>query len=110
MKRTWQNLIAIAAALAAGIVCSTALADGGKGGSFRGGSSFRGASSARVSTPRAISGGNLSRTVAPRVTGGLQSGNFQPKLNQNISQGLKRVPVTSARWAASRPADQVVKP
>lgn len=105
MKRTWQNLIAIAAALAAGIVCSTALAEGGKGGSFRGGSSFRGASSARVSTPRAISGGNLSRTVAPRVTGGVQSGNFQPKLNQNISQGLKRVPVTPANQVRPLPGN-----
>ncbi len=98
MKRTWQTLIAIAAALAAGVVCSTALADGGKGG-------FRGASSARVSAPRVSSGGNLSRSVAPRISGGVQGGSFQPRVNQGISQGLKRTPVAPTTQVRSLPGN-----
>jgi hypothetical protein len=57
MKRNWMTYVSIIAALVAGMVCSTAFADG-KGGMKFGGGSFRGASGGSSGPKMQFNGGN----------------------------------------------------
>jgi hypothetical protein len=101
MKRNWLIYVALFAALVAGTVCSTALADGkGKfGGASRsmgaarnfngggGGSSFKSFKSVQ-------GGGTINRNLTTRPLNGNSQGNFQFQ-SQNLNQGgLKNLKVT----------------
>jgi hypothetical protein len=86
MKRKWLNHVAILAALGAGTVCSTAFADGKKGGRTFGGSARNfsgGASQMNIS--------RSTRTLGNGIQGGVQLHNqsFSP----NLSSSVKRLPV-----------------
>jgi hypothetical protein len=113
MKRNWLTYVAIVAALVAGTVCSTALADGkGKFGgsssrsmggaarSFNGGSSFK--STAGNSSFKSLnkSSSSLNRNLSTQPLQGSSQGNYQfqsQKLNQGGLKNLQVNPGTHAR-------------
>jgi hypothetical protein len=99
MKRNWLTYVSIVAALLAGMVCSTAFADGKKGGMQFGGSN-RLSNGSGNSTPKfqQLNGNNVIRSQnlggTLGGTGGLQSQGFpktiktMPKdLSGNLNQG-----------------------
>ncbi|MCI0361591.1 MAG: hypothetical protein L0211_24160 [Planctomycetaceae bacterium] len=99
MKRNWLIYVSIVAALVAGMVCSTAFAEGKKGMQF-GGNSFRSSNGSGNSTPKfqqfngnnnVIRSQNLGGTLGG-TGGGLQSQGFpktikNPNIGSTIGQG-----------------------
>lgn len=88
MKRNWLTYVSIVAALVAGMVCSTAFADGKKGMQISGGN-FRVGNGSGNSTPKfqQLNGNNVIRSQNLGGTGGgLQSQGF-PKVIKNPNLG-----------------------
>lgn len=92
MKRNWLTYVSIVAALVAGMVCSTAFADGKKGGMQFGGSGNSTPKFQQLNGNNVIRSQNLGGTLSG--TGGLQSQGFpktiktMPKdLSGNLNQG-----------------------
>lgn len=91
MKRNWLTYVAIVAALVAGTICSTALADGKGGGKSRGGSSSRSFSGGGGGGG---GGGSMNRSgnlSARQFNGNSQALKMQG--GQSFNQGLKKVQV-----------------
>jgi hypothetical protein len=98
MKRNWLTYVSIVAALLAGMVCSTAFAEGKKGGMQIGGSNFRVGNGSGNSTPKfqQLNGNNVIRSQnlggTLGGTGGLQSQGFPKTIkNPNIGSTIGQV-------------------
>jgi hypothetical protein len=88
MKRNWLPYVAVAAALVAGSICSTALA-GGPGGFKFGGNSGGGSFRSMGGSSNNNSGGsNISRNFQPRI--GSLNGNSGQSTGSNMQSQIKK--------------------